>query len=78
MKHCRKVRHKSQTAAVKAKIAVNNSILQTYYCKECHAWHLGSSNHPARRANRIGEILARHTEQLDKRMAHIKAERDND
>ena len=56
---CTKVRHKSKLGAQIAKSNVKNKQLDTYYCKECKAWHLGTSRNPLRKMDRINALLDR-------------------
>jgi hypothetical protein len=54
---CAKVRHATKESAILTSKRVRNSILNVYHCKECKAWHLGSSSHPLRKMDRINQLL---------------------
>ncbi len=52
---------------------VKNSLLNAYACPHCGAWHLGRSNDPARRANRITEALVQYEAKMASKVRQRKS-----
>lgn len=52
-----KKRHPNAGSAKAAKRKIGNACLNVYACRHCGGWHLGNSNKPHRRIDRIGRLL---------------------
>jgi hypothetical protein len=63
-----KVRHKSKEVACIVASKQKNVAMNVYLCPSCKFWHLGNTNDPARRANRITQLLERDKRDQQKRL----------
>ena len=58
-KQCRKVKHRTITAAIIALKKVKNAQLNAYQCEECGYFHLGRSNEWHKVQARLDQLFAK-------------------
>jgi hypothetical protein len=54
---CTKITHNTKEKALYVRKKLDNYQLNIYFCKPCGGWHLGGSNNPSRKLDRLNRLF---------------------